>query len=163
MTPDPFLDSTVPLVPGDAVGALILVDGRYLLQLRDDLDFIFFPGHWGSFGGGVDVGESDIACLCRELREELGLEVAADDLKYFSEVTFDMAMIGRGRIRRPYYVLKIDEDRYRQLVLGEGRRMQLFTGREVLALPSVTPYDRFILWLHIQQERLRPPELSGPK
>jgi len=156
MPADPFLDSTVRLVPGDAVAALILVEGRYLLQQRDDLDFIFFPGHWGLFGGGIDPGESDIDCLRRELQEELGLTPQPEELRYFSDIAFDMTALGRSWFRRPCYEIHINATRYAGLALGEGQRMQLFTGREVLALNPVTPYDRFLLWMHIQQDRLRP-------
>ncbi len=36
------------LTPGDAVAALIVLDdGRYLMQLRDQKPGIFYPGHWG--------------------------------------------------------------------------------------------------------------------
>ena len=66
---DVFIDSSVPLRPDDAVAALIQPGkGHYLMQLRDPLDWIFFPGHWGLFGGTIEKGESDIETLSRELR-----------------------------------------------------------------------------------------------
>ena len=155
-SPDAFLDSTTPLAPGDAAGALILVDNdRYLLQQRDDLDFIFFPGHWGCFGGAVEPGETVTAALCRELQEEIGLEVVESDLRYFFEMAFELSSMNHGWIRRPYYEIRIDEACYRGLSLHEGQRMDLFTGREALALSPITPYDRFALWLHVQQDRFR--------
>ena len=59
-----FLTSSVPLRAGSAVAAIIVVDReRYLMQLRDDAPHIWYPGHWGLFGGAIDAGEDEIAAL----------------------------------------------------------------------------------------------------
>ena len=48
MLPKHFLTDESPLQTGDAVAAIIVVeDGRYLLQLRDDIPRIFYPGFLG--------------------------------------------------------------------------------------------------------------------
>ena len=47
-------------------------DNRVLLQLRDDKPDIFFPNHWGCFGGAIEPGEAPHDTLLRELQEELG-------------------------------------------------------------------------------------------
>ena len=64
MPPAHFLTDTRPLRGEDAVAAIITVEnGRYLMQLRDDIPRIFYPGHWGCFGGAVRPGESRLeAC-----------------------------------------------------------------------------------------------------
>lgn len=54
--------------------AILLVDRRYLMQLRDDLPGIEHPGVWGLFGGGVEAGEAPAEAIAREVREELGAE-----------------------------------------------------------------------------------------
>ena len=36
--------------------AMLEREGRWLLQLRDDIDSIIYPGHWGLFGGHLDPG-----------------------------------------------------------------------------------------------------------
>jgi hypothetical protein len=60
-----------PLTPCTAVAAIITVAGQgYLMQLRDPIPGIFYPGHWGLFGGGAEDGEGEIATLKRELEEE---------------------------------------------------------------------------------------------
>src|SRR5262249_32847766 len=52
------------LRPADAAAALIqLPDGRYLLQLRDARPDIFYPDHWGCFGGAIDPGETPESAL----------------------------------------------------------------------------------------------------
>lgn len=52
-----------------SIKALIL-DGekRFLLIFKD-------KGYWELPGGGLDYGEKPPACLTRELKEEMGLEV----------------------------------------------------------------------------------------
>jgi 8-oxo-dGTP pyrophosphatase MutT (NUDIX family) len=51
--------------------AMLEQEGRWLLQLRDDLAGIVAPGTWGLFGGHLDPGESPEQALRRELQEEI--------------------------------------------------------------------------------------------
>jgi 8-oxo-dGTP pyrophosphatase MutT (NUDIX family) len=51
--------------------AMVEQDGRWLLQLRDDVEGIVSPGCWGLFGGHLDPGEGPEEALRRELREEI--------------------------------------------------------------------------------------------
>ena len=64
-----------------AVRVLVLDDaGRMLLFLDSDLGLDPVAHWWVTPGGGVDPGESDLEAAVRELWEETGLVVAADDL-----------------------------------------------------------------------------------
>ena len=54
--------------------AMIECDGRWLLQLRDDIEGILYPGQWALFGGHLDPGETPEAALRRELEEEINWE-----------------------------------------------------------------------------------------
>jgi 8-oxo-dGTP diphosphatase len=51
--------------------AMIEQQGRWLLQLRDDIEGIVHPGTWGLFGGHLDPGEMPEQALRRELEEEI--------------------------------------------------------------------------------------------
>src|SRR6266481_4009549 len=83
-----FLGSRATLRPAHAVAALLqLSDDRYVMQLRDSNPAIFYPDHWGCFGGAVDAGEAPVAALVRELREELQVAVAPADVCRFTEFT----------------------------------------------------------------------------
>ena len=53
---------------------MIECDGRWLLQLRDDIEGILYPGQWALFGGHLDPGETPEVALRRELEEEINWE-----------------------------------------------------------------------------------------
>jgi 8-oxo-dGTP diphosphatase len=57
--------------------AMLQRQGRWLLQLRDDIPTIVAPGRWGLFGGHLDAGESPEQALLRELLEEINWRPAA--------------------------------------------------------------------------------------
>lgn len=147
---DYFLAGDRGLKPSDAVVALItLDDGRYLMQLRSQKAGIFYPGHWGLFGGAIDAGEDADAALVRELREEVGNEIG--DAHYFTEFSFDFSFCGLSRVWRRYYTVALSSCRIEDLVLGEGTAMKAFTARDLLTAQRVVPYDAFAVWLHATQ------------
>ncbi len=55
--------------------AIIHQEGKYLMQLRDDIPNIAYPGVWGFFGGHIEPGEEPAAALKRELIEEINYSV----------------------------------------------------------------------------------------
>ena len=149
---DEFLKGDRDLVPSDAVVGLIVIDEeRYLMQLRSQKPGIFYPGHWGLFGGAVDDGEHADAALVRELREELGVE--AVEARYFTEFSFDFGFCGRGRVWRRYYRIALTASDAEKMVLGEGSAMRAFTASEILSLPRLVPYDAFAIWLDATQRK----------
>ena len=141
------------LQPGDAAAAIIVLDdGRYLLQLRDNKAGIFFPGHWGLFGGGVAAGEKPSEGLRRELDEELGLKVG--EMRRLTRFEFDLVPMGLPRIYREFFEVCLPASVVPSLRLGEGTAIEAFTREQVLALPRIAPYDAFALWFHANEFRL---------
>lgn len=61
--------------------AILEQEGQYLLQLRDDIPTILFPGHWALFGGHLEPGETPLEAVKREIWEEIGFKF--DDPQYF--------------------------------------------------------------------------------
>lgn len=57
--------------------AMVEKDGQWLLQLRDDLEWIVAPGCWGLFGGHLEPGETPEDALRRELLEEISWRAGA--------------------------------------------------------------------------------------
>jgi 8-oxo-dGTP pyrophosphatase MutT (NUDIX family) len=152
----PFMILEDVLIPADAVaGIIVLDDGRYLMQLRDCKRGIFYPGHWGLFGGAVDVGEDKLAALRRELMEELQFSV--EKVEYFTGFDFDFSFAGHGKKFRAFYEVPIMAADLPHLVLNEGAGMQAFTAAEILMEPRVVPYDAFAIWMHANRNRLLVP------
>ena len=129
-----------------AVAVIVLDDGRYLMQLRDDKQGIFYPDFWGLFGGAVDPGETAEAALRRELIEELDFE--AKSLKYLTRMDFDFTGIGGKPCYRMFYEVQINGSEIKGLRLNEGRLMEPLGLADVLLNWRVVPYDAFALWLH---------------
>ncbi len=51
--------------------AILYRDNKFLMQLRDDIEGILYPGSWGFFGGHLEGRETPEAGLKRELVEEI--------------------------------------------------------------------------------------------
>lgn len=144
------------LTPCDAVAAIILVGDGYLLQLRDPKPHIFYPDHWGLFGGGMEAGESELDALLRELDEELGLKIDSQDASRFTCLTFDFGFAGGPQqMVRAFYEVRIDAATVAALSVREGREMRVMTPAQMLdsGIP-VAPYDSFALWMHANREQI---------
>ncbi|MFZ2174336.1 MAG: (deoxy)nucleoside triphosphate pyrophosphohydrolase [Rhodococcus sp. (in: high G+C Gram-positive bacteria)] len=81
---------------GEVVAGAVIVDGRLLLAQRNRPPEL--AGLWELPGGKAEAGETPAAALCRELREELGIEVSAGD-----RVGGDVPLPD-GRVLRAYRV-----------------------------------------------------------
>jgi 8-oxo-dGTP pyrophosphatase MutT (NUDIX family) len=147
-----FLGAKDPLRPGDAVAALLVLDdGRYVMQLRDALPNIFYPNHWGCFGGAVGDGEAPQDALTRELEEEL--EYSPSAKKEFTRFEFDFSKVGQSSVYRVYYEIQVSDAAFGRFVLHEGAAFEAVEGRNLLTQRKVTPYDAFAIWMHMSRKR----------
>jgi 8-oxo-dGTP pyrophosphatase MutT (NUDIX family) len=137
-----------------AAALIVLPDRRYVLQLRDNLPTVFFPGHWGAFGGAMNDGETPLETLRRELQEELAVDVTEDQISYVTRLDFDLSFIGQGVIGRWFYEVRMTEGQFGALKLGEGAAVAAFGAEEALTTLRMTPYDKFALWIHWSRDRI---------
>jgi 8-oxo-dGTP diphosphatase len=101
--------------------ALLEVEGRWLLQLRDDIEGIAAPGTWGLFGGHLDPGESPEQALRRELIEEIRYE--AGNLRFWCH--------HRNSQRLASFFLGFLTVPLQDLTLLEGQDLTLATAAEL--------------------------------
>ena len=109
-------------------------EGRLLVQQRSPGKAIF-PGRWGMTTGCMTAGETSRQGMVRELREELGLEVAPEELafqgRFFrEEAIWDVYLLRR---RVPLGELRLQREevsRAAWMTPGQLRRL-LAEGRAV--------------------------------
>jgi 8-oxo-dGTP diphosphatase len=103
--------------------SLIFVNDReqVLLLLRDDNPKIPYANMWDLPGGHVEEGESPQQCICREMQEELGLDLAG--VEPFSVVEFED--------RTEYVFWKKINLAIERIRLTEGQRLRWFNQAEV--------------------------------
>ena len=103
--------------------AVLYRQGRFLLQLRDNIPGIRYPGHWGLFGGHLEPGETPEDALKRELVEEIG---------YTPQVVSAFGLYSDSEVVRHVYHAPLTVE-LNALVLGEGWDMGLFTPEQIRA------------------------------
>ena len=97
--------------------AILYQNNQFLMQLRDDIPNIVYPGHWGLFGGHLEPGETPNIAVKRELLEEISY--TPPNLLEFGCYPDEKA------IRHVYYAPLTVE--LNQLVLLEGWDMDFLT------------------------------------
>ncbi|MFM7470993.1 MAG: NUDIX domain-containing protein [Nodosilinea sp. LVE1205-7] len=97
--------------------AILYRDNRFLMQLRDDIPGIVYPGQWGFFGGHLEPGETPLVALKRELQEEIGYQPIS--LEQF--IRMETEQVVRHVYYGPLLVTLTD------LVLQEGADLDLLS------------------------------------
>jgi 8-oxo-dGTP pyrophosphatase MutT (NUDIX family) len=103
--------------------AMLHRDGRWLMQLRDEIPDIVAPGCWGLFGGHLDPGETPEQALRRELLEEISWQPPAVEL----------VMVHHIHRRTAYVFLSELSVPLEQLQLLEGQDLGLVSPGELLS------------------------------
>ena len=114
-------DRTLAREPTSVAMAIIHQNGKYLMQLRDNIPNILYPGVWGFFGGHLEPGEEPEEGLKRELIEEINYSV-----EQLSEFRYD---VGERYIRYFYscpLTVPLEE-----LELKEGWDLNLLSVSEI--------------------------------
>ena len=101
--------------------AILYREGQILMQLRDDIPGIVYPGVWGLFGGHIEPGETPEIAVKREINEEIGYEI--------SQVSLFECYGETNVIRHVFYApLNVEMGR---LVLNEGWDMGLIAPEQI--------------------------------
>ncbi|MER3432775.1 MAG: NUDIX hydrolase [Leptolyngbya sp. ERB_1_1] len=101
--------------------AILYQQNQFLLQLRDNIPKIAYPGHWGLFGGHIELDELPEIAVVRELQEEICY--SPTDVVKFGIYEDDRAL--RHVFAAPLTVGIAD------LTLLEGWDLGLFTRSEI--------------------------------
>lgn len=101
--------------------AILQQGGRLLLQLRDDIPGIVYPGYWAMFGGHIEPGETPEVAVKRELQEEIG---------YFAPTVSEFGRYPTPQVIRHVFHAPLTVG-VEQLDLKEGWDLGLWTPEEV--------------------------------
>ncbi|BBD65376.1 NUDIX hydrolase [Nostoc commune NIES-4072] len=97
--------------------AILYQKNKFLMQLRDNIPGILYPGYWGLFGGHIEPGETPEVAVKREILEEIGYT-----LPPFGE----FGCYTDERVVRHVFHAPLSVE-LNQLVLNEGWDMGLLT------------------------------------
>lgn len=125
--------------------AAILVDGRLLTVLRDDIAGIDWPGWWDLPGGGREGEESPEETVLREIREEVGLVIAPERLEW--RRAFPSATV-EGMVSW-FFAVRLEAAREAEIVLGdEGQEWRLVDMADFLDNARAIPFlkERLRVW-----------------
>lgn len=101
--------------------AILYQNNHFLLQLRDDIPGILYPGHWALFGGHLEPDEHPDEAIQRELVEEIS---------YAPAVLAPFGFYEDAQVVRCVYQGVLDVD-LSQLVLKEGWDMALASVEDI--------------------------------
>ena len=107
--------------PVEVAIAILYQQGKFLLQLRDNIPGIVYPGQWGLFGGHIEPNETPESALKRELMEEIC---------YTPQAPVKVGCYSDSQVIRHVYHAPLTVD-VNQLVLSEGWDMALLTPEDI--------------------------------
>ena len=103
--------------------AMLHRQGKWLVQLREEIPTIVAPGCWGLFGGHLNPDETPEQALRRELLEEISWQPPAVELVMVHHIHRRTAHVFKAELSVPV----------EQLELLEGQDMALVSREEMLA------------------------------
>jgi 8-oxo-dGTP diphosphatase len=126
--------------------AILHQNDQFLLQLRDDIPGIAYPGHWGFFGGHLDPGETPAEAVRRELLEEISY--APPQLEFFlcMETEQSIRHVFYGPLLVPVTDLELHEGWDLGLcTVADIQRGQRFSAKANQERPIGTPHQQILL------------------
>lgn len=133
--------------PKNASAIIFFYKNKVLLQKRDYLENIFYPGYWGLFGGSKNNNENYQSTVIREIKEEIDYKIDKKNLRYFIKLDLEFPTFKNNvSVKRYFFSYEIKNifKFKRNLVLREGSDWGFFDKKKCNRL-QVTPYDKFAL------------------
>jgi 8-oxo-dGTP diphosphatase len=132
-----------------ACSIIIDTSGRFLLQQRDEVAGIVYPGKVGLFGGHRERDETYLECVVREVHEELSYFVPAERFEYLASLDGSDIEVGGGTVRAEFFITRdIPTD---ALVVTEGSLLMINHDEIIEIEPKLTPSARFALKVYFNK------------
>jgi 8-oxo-dGTP pyrophosphatase MutT (NUDIX family) len=131
-----------------ASAILIGTCGRILLQQRDDVPGIRYPGMVALFGGHREGGESFLQCVTREVHEEIGIPVAA--ARFEPLVRYQATYADGGGLIGEFFVVRdipVDD-----IVVTEGSLLAVQRNALPALLHRMPPSTGYVVQIFLGKE-----------
>lgn len=130
----------------NASAIIIYYKNRVFINLRSKNKKIFYPSHWGCFGGAKNRKESYLMAALREFYEETQIKTSKNNLKFFFNLDFTIPSSYK-KIRRNFYLFKIKNIKLfnKNFYLSEGVKAKFFTKTDFLKIKKFVPYDKLAI------------------
>ena len=120
--------------------AVIRKNGKVLLCSRPDGKHL--GGMWEFPGGKVDSGETDGQCLCREIKEELSLDIFVTDQIYrinhiYPEKEVDIRFYRAFASDENQKIIAMDNQQYQWVEIPDLMKMDI--------IPADKPFCEFLV------------------
>jgi len=136
-------NSRLSLLRETAAALLVDTAGRLLLQLRDDVPGILYPGMIGLFGGHREGSETFLECVVREVHEEISYFVPPEKFEFLAERHRVDPVVEGGIIHSQIFVARdIPSDK---LVITEGSLLIVRPDQLSRIEANLAPSARFAL------------------
>lgn len=120
--------------------AVIRKNGKVLLCSRPDGKHL--EGMWEFPGGKVDAGESDGTCLCREIKEELSLDIFVADQIFrinhkYPEKEVDIRFYRAFACDANQQIIAMDNQQYKWVEISDLMQIDI--------IPADAPFCEFLI------------------
>ena len=131
--------------PKHASAVIIYFKEKILLVLRSNNKKIFYPNHYGLFGGAKEKNETYLGAAKRELLEETNINILKQNIKYLLDINFSFP--NSKLIYRKIYTYQINDlKKFKKFfILGEGVSQKFFTYSQIKNLSNIVPYDKLAI------------------
>ena len=127
-----------------SVHAILLLNGKYVLQYRDNKPHIVAPDKWCLFGGGIEKEEEPADTVKREIFEEL--HIAPPEYKYLWFMDY-LPFSAKTPVRSWFFVADVNKV-WDQHVLNEGSDVGSFSIDEIASIQIVSVMREALIRYH---------------